>query len=124
MRDKIYHEDADCFYYYIQGDRMVLDKVFKFSDFPSAAVILVSFALAVGMMFYARGLVAFLGVPIPHIFLLSAAISLEMIGVGTAVRGWLIYYKYPRQLKRQTGKMVYVDMVTKSSEVGLPKIVG
>ena len=124
MRDKIYHEDTDCFYYYKQGDRMVLDKVFKFSDFPSAAVIVLSFALAFGMMFYARALVAFLGVPIPHIFLLSAAISLEMIGVGAAVRGWMIYYHYPRQLKRQTGKMVYVDMVTKSSKVDLPKAMG
>lgn len=113
LRQSVYVEDEDCIYYLQKGDRMVLDKICKFRELPPTLFVLATLAAAGVSMLYAGGLVVFFGLPYPHIFLAICAMSIDMIGVGLAVRGWLVFYKYPRLLRRQTGKQVYVDMVSK-----------
>ena len=113
LRPKVYLEEDDCIYYLQKGDRMVLDKVFKFKEFPPTLFIVATLAAACASMLYAGEMVAFFGLPYAHIFLAIFAVSVNMIGVGFAVRGWLVFYKYPRLLRRQTGKQVYVDMASK-----------
>lgn len=119
LRPNVYLEEDDCIYYLQKGDRMVLDKVFKFKEFPPTLFIVATLAAACASMLYAGDLVAFFGLPYAHIFLAIFAVSVNMIGVGFAARGWLVFYKYPRLLRRQTGKQVYVDMASKPA--GKPK---
>lgn len=119
LRDAMYEEDGDCFYYRQHGDRMVLDTVFHFKEFPSTMFTLSTLAVACGSMVYARELVNFFGLPYAHLFLAIFSISVNMIGVGFLVRGWLVFFKYPTILRRRTGKMVYVDMVTKPAKVAM-----
>jgi hypothetical protein len=113
LRQSVYVEDDDCIYYLQKGDRMVLDKICDFKEFPPTLFVLSTLAVSGASMLYAGDLVAFFGLPYAHIFLAILGISVNMIGVGFAVRGWLIFYKYPRMLRRKTGKQVYVDMVSK-----------
>jgi hypothetical protein len=113
LRQSVYVEDEDCIYYLQKGDRMVLDKECKFKELPPTLFILATLAAAGASMLFAGDLVAFFGLPYAHIFLALFGVSVDMIGVGLAVRGWLVFYKYPRMLRRQTGKRVYVDMVSK-----------
>lgn len=113
LRQSLYVEDDDRIYYLQKGDRMVLDKICKFTEFPPMLFIVGTFAAAGASVLYAGRLAAYFGLPYAHIFLGISAIPVNMIGAGFAVRGWLVFYKYPRMLRRQTGKQVYVDMVSK-----------
>ena len=61
---------------------------------------------------------AFIGIPFVHIFLLVAMLPVSCMSIGLSVRGYLIFYLYPAQIKRATGKEVYVDLVSKHRPLG------
>jgi hypothetical protein len=53
---------------------------------------------------------AIVGLPFTHIFLMISTLPISLMSVGFAARGWLVFYHYPNQIKKDTGKRVYVDM--------------
>ena len=69
-------------------------------------------AAACFMMIFGQTLVGFfLGVPFVHLLLAVGAIPLDMMAIGLAVRGWMIFYRFPAKLHRETTKVVYVNLV-------------
>lgn len=123
MRDQLYVEADHCFYYVRQADRQLLEKTFKFDPIPSAFLFLGCLLLAFVSMFFAGSMVRFFGVPIPHVFMALAAIPIDMMGLGLAMHGVLVFYWYPARLFKQTGKLTYVDVGSKpSARIKLKKV--
>ncbi|MCU6500728.1 hypothetical protein LPN04_23290 [Rugamonas sp. A1-17] len=113
MRAQIYQEDVDCIYYLQKGDTALLGKRLKFKQFPPS-ILFVLFGIAACLtIIFGKSLVAFFGLPVVHLFLAVGAIPLDMLAIGLAVRGWMIFYCLPARLNRELGKQVYVDLVAK-----------
>jgi hypothetical protein len=110
LRKVLYEEEDDAVYYMQQGDRYLLETQYKFKELPKdryfAIFLLLAFLLVPAM----NTLRAATGLPFTHIFLLIAMLPVSLMGVGFAARGWLVFYYYPRQIRKGTGKRVYVDM--------------
>jgi hypothetical protein len=113
LRSSIYEEDSDVVYYMRRGDEFILRKYFKFSQMPRNRYFLACIAVSLLMVPLMTPLQNFVGMPFVHIFLLIAMLPVSWMSIGFAVRGFLIFYKYPAKIKRTTGKDVYVDLVTK-----------
>lgn len=110
LRRVLYEEEADAVYYMQRGDKHLLETQYKFHQLPQdryfVLFLLLAFAL-VPLMDTARSVV---GLPFIHIFLMIGTLPISLMGVGFAARGWLVFYAYPRQIKKDTGKRVYVNM--------------
>ena len=115
MRSRIYQEDEDCIYYLQKGDKLLLDKKLKFKQFPSAISFVLFGAAACFALIFGKSLVVFFGLPFVHLFLAIGAIPLDMMAIGLAVRGWMIFYRLPAKLNREVGKLVYVNLAEKST---------
>lgn len=113
MRRQLYAEGPNCFYYVQKANTLLLEKKLKFASMPSAFLFLGCLALAFVSLFFAMPLVRYFGLPMPHLFLAIAAIPIDMMGVGLAVQGLLAFYWYPARLRAQTGKLTFVDVVSK-----------
>jgi hypothetical protein len=111
----LYEEEDDAVYYMQQGGRRLLETQCEFAELPKdcyfAIFLLLSFIL-VPTMDTVRTVV---GIPFTHIFLLISTLPISLMGVGFATRGWLVFSCYPLQIRRKTGKQVYVDMSGKPS---------
>jgi hypothetical protein len=110
----IYIEDSDAVYYTQKGDAWLLEKKFKFEQFPSNTFVGTAMALAFLLIPFMGSVTQFVGVPFTHIFLVVAWLPINLMALGFGTRGLLIYYYYPWKIKRQTGKNVYVDMTSPS----------
>jgi len=106
----IYNEEPTGVYYTQRADKKVIEKVLKFEQFPHSKYILLSGLAAFSLTPFASSLSKFFGIPFIHIFLAVFAIPLNLIFLGLATRGWLVFYFYPMKIRRQTNKPVYVDM--------------
>jgi len=106
----IYQEEHDAVYYMQRGDIFLLEKRNSFNQIPKdryfALFLLTSFFLVPFM----DAATAQLGIPFVHIFLIVGALPVSLMAVGIATRGWLVFYFYPMQIKKLTGKRVYVDL--------------
>lgn len=110
MRQILYEEDEDVVYYKRRGDSYLLSRRYKFSQMPPSRYFLVFIFLGMAMvpgMEIVRGLT---GVPFAHVFLTVAMLPVSWMSIGLAVRGILVCYHYPAQIKRNTGKEIYVDL--------------
>lgn len=114
LREYLYIEDGDVIYYSQKNDNWLIEKKFKFKQFPPNAVILLSLGLAFILVPFFRIAKTFVGVPFPHMFLTIASFPLVLTVLGLTMRGCLVFYYLPWKLKTATGKEVYVDMVTKT----------
>lgn len=112
LRSAIYEEEADAVYYMRRGDELLLEKHFKFSQMPRDRYFLLFIAVALFMIPVMRHVRAFIGVPFVHTFLLIAMLPVSWMSIGFAVRGYLIFYRYPAKIKKSTGKEVYVDLAS------------
>ena len=114
--DYIYNEEASAVYYLQQADNQVIDKIFKFNQFPSSRFFISSFAIAFALTPFATLLSRFIGVPFTHIFLAIAATPLSLMFLGLSTKMWLVYYFYPIKIRKKTNKPVYVDMSSQPSK--------
>lgn len=114
LREHVFIEDADAIYYSQRNDNWMIEKKFKFKQFPSNAIILFSVGGAFLQVPYFRLIKTFFGLPFPHMFLTIISIPITLTVLGLATRAYLVFYYYPWLIKKATGKEVYVDMVTKS----------
>lgn len=113
----IYLEERNEVYFLQQGDRQVLTKVFKFSQFPPDWTFLLSFSIATALAFFRSEIVSFVGVPFLHIFLAVSAIPVSLAFLGLATKMWLVFYTYPRKIKALVGKTTYVDMASQPKKL-------
>lgn len=121
LREQIYVEQPGCFRYLQQGDLRLLEKRLKFRIWPATSFVLASWAVLFMSMCFASTLTSFFGLPFPHLFAACVALPTDMVALGMAVRGWMVFYVYPARLYRETGKRVYVDTVTKPAKLIKPR---
>lgn len=94
-----------------------MEKKFKVKQFPSNIVVLVSLGLAFLLIPFFGSVKHLVGLPFPYTFLTIASLPVTMMVLGITARGYLVFYYYPWKIKKETGKDVYVDMVTKTASL-------
>lgn len=107
----IYEEEDDAVYYLQKSDKWAIEKKIRLNQAPHIFIFIITFVIAILMLPFMRAICSVVGVPPTHIFLLVSAIPLVLLSLGFATRGYLIFYHYPRIIKKTTGKDVYIDMV-------------
>jgi hypothetical protein len=112
LRKVVYQEELDAVYYSRRGDKYLLDKFYEFSQVPSDRIFVLFIFLACLLIPVMGQAIELAGVPFPHVFLTVAAFPVSLMFSGLAVRSYLIFYRYPARIKRETGKEVYVDLVS------------
>jgi hypothetical protein len=120
LRATIYEEEGDAIYYMRRGDEFLLDKHYKFSQTPRDRYFVMFIVTALLMAPMMQVISNFLGIPFVHIFLLVAMLPVSWMGIGFAVRGFLIFYLYPAKIKKATGKDVFVDLSSKHRSLRKP----
>jgi hypothetical protein len=118
LRATVYEEEGDAIYYMRRGDEFLLDKHYKFSQVPRDRYFIIFIFVALLMAPTMQTINAFVGIPFVHVFLLVAMLPVSWMGIGFAVRGFLIFYMYPTKIKRATGKDVFVDLGSKHRPLG------
>lgn len=113
LRASIYEEESDAVYYMRRGDEFLLEKYFKFSQMPQDRYFAFFIVVGIAMIPLMSSVRTLIGLPSVHVFLLVAMLPVSWMGIGFAVRGFLIFYLYPTRIKKMTGKDVYVDLVNK-----------
>jgi len=108
----IYSEESSGVYYLQQAEKKVIDKVFKFNQFPSSKICIFWFLAAFSMIPFATPISRFSGLPFIHIFLAIGATPLNLMFLGLSTKIWLVYYFYPMKIIQETRKPVYVDIST------------
>jgi hypothetical protein len=111
----IYTEESTAVYYLQQADKKVIDKLFKFQQFPSSRFCIISLFFAFALIPFAGSLSRLTGIPFIHIFLAIGATPLNLMFLGLSTRMWLVFYFYPMKIRKETNKPVYVDMSSQPS---------
>jgi hypothetical protein len=114
LHSKIYSEDDDAVYYLQKNDTWLLNNRYRFRQLPPN-IFFVTMSLLGFLSFpFARNVFSVTGIPVIHIFMAISFSPIVLLSLGLMTRGYLIYYHYPRKIKRKTGKEVYIDMATKT----------
>lgn len=114
LRTFIYATDYNEIYYLQKNDTWLLEKKFKFKNFPSSAMTITSVGLAFAMFPFIDTINELVGLPFAYSFLTIASLTTTMMLLGLSTKCFLVFYYYPIKLKKESGKEVYVDMATKS----------
>jgi hypothetical protein len=112
LRRIIYQEDEDAIYYLQRGDQTLIEKKLRLAQFPPNSLFVSCMAIAFSTTPFAQNMTHLVGISYILIFLAIGGFPIVLMCFGLATRGYLIFYYYPWQLKRQTGKEVYVLMAT------------
>lgn len=110
LRRCLYQEEEDAVYYMQRGDKYLLEKQYKFIQLPQDRYFVLFLLFPILLMPVMDTVNATVGLPFVHTFLLIGMLPVSLMGVGFAMRGWLVFYFYPMQIRKATGKRVYVDM--------------
>jgi hypothetical protein len=113
LRSYLYHEEHDAVYYLQRGDKFLFEKRNKLLQAPQDRYFALAGALAILMVFGMNEVRQTTGLPFVFSFLTVVGFPVSLMCSGLAVRGWLIFYLYPAQIRRTTGKQVYVDLTGK-----------
>lgn len=109
---QLYVEEKDAVYYTQKYDKWLSEKKFKFIQAPSIITFIVPLAIAFLLVPFMPSVTHLVGMPFTYVFLAVSAIPINLLCLGFATKGFLIFYYYPWKIKRQTGKTVFVDMAT------------
>jgi hypothetical protein len=110
FRRCLYQEDEDAVYYMQRGDKHLFEKHCKFNQIPEDRYFGTSLLLSFSLVPIMGTVKEVVGLPFVHSFLIIGALPISLMGAGLAIRGWLVFYFYPIQIRKITGKRVYVDM--------------
>lgn len=114
LRNSIYVEESDAVYYLQKNDNWLLQHRFKFSQIPNIAMIVLMAILPFVLYLAAHRISAFLGAPFMNLFMAILFFPFVLLSLGIATRGYLIFYRYPGEIRRRSGKAIYVDMVSRT----------
>ena len=106
----IYTEESSEVYYSQQADKKVIEKILNFEQVPHSGYFIISTLIAFLAIPFATRLSIFIGIPFTHIFLTFFSTPLNLMLLGLATKGWLVFYFYPAKIKKKTNKLVYVDI--------------
>jgi hypothetical protein len=106
----LYQVDHDAVYYVQKADVYLIDKKFKFNQFPTTFSFAVSMLIGFALIPFMNAITRSVGLPFTHIFLAIVAFPISLMGLGFATRAWLVFFHFPAKIKRATGKRTYVDM--------------
>lgn len=109
---RLYREDGDAVYYMWESDRRLV-KMKRFAISPNGWSYVISVGLAFAVLAVIRPATELTGLPFTHVFLGIATLPADMLTLGMATKGFLLFYYYPGRIFRKTGKKVYVDMTSK-----------
>ena len=113
----IYIEEPCGIYYSQQGDKKVIESLLNFKQFPSSIYFIISSLIAFSLFPFATTISRLAGVPFIHIFLTIFATPLNLLFLGLATRGWLVFYFYPMKIKREKNKPIYVDISSRPPKI-------
>jgi hypothetical protein len=114
LRNIVYVEESDAVYYLQKNDNWLIEKKYKFNIFPSNLLVIIPPALAFLLAPWMRIVKAHIGLPFPFAFLTIAGLPFVMMILGLTMKCYLVFFYYPRKIKSETGKEVYVDMVRRT----------
>lgn len=115
MRSMIYAESSEAVYYVRSVDDFLIEKKCKFEQIPQARYFVIFMVLAIALIPAMNTVAGVTNLPFVHSFLIVAMLPVSWMSIGLAVRAYLIFYFYPARIKRETGKEVYVDLVSNVS---------
>jgi hypothetical protein len=114
LRGILYIKELDVVYYCQKNDNWLIEKKHKFKIFPPNLFFITPLILAFLLAPWMRAVKSHFGLPFPYVFLTLSSLPLVMMVLGLTIKGYLTFYHYPRRIKSDTGKDVYVDMVSKT----------
>jgi hypothetical protein len=79
---------------------------------PSIIIFIAPMVIAFLLTPFMSSVTHWVGMPFTYVFLAVSAIPINLLCLGVATKGFLIFYYYPWKIKRLTGKTVFVDMAT------------
>ena len=109
----IYQKSDNQYFYLQKNDSYIMEKKYKLNLFPSAKYFLIFSFAAVATIPFAKSVVAFVGLPYPHIFLGIFSIAIDIMALAFVVRGWFVLIHLPKYATKQNGP-VYVDMSSRT----------
>lgn len=107
----LYCEVDGGIYYMQKVDKYLIDKIFRFRQVPADRYLAICLAASFLMLFFVDTVISVTGLPIVYSFLAIISFPINLMFIGLATRGWLIFYFYPWEICRRNGKRVYVDMI-------------
>jgi hypothetical protein len=113
----LYQEEDDAIYYIQKFDKYLLEKKYKFEQFPKNRYFLLSILLSLAILAFVEPVKTALGLPLIHIFFLVNTLPISLMAAGLVTRSWIIFYYYPMRIRKRTSKQVYVDMGSRSGFV-------
>jgi hypothetical protein len=113
LRASLYEEENDAVYYMQQADKRILETQFDFHQLPRDRYFVLFIVAALSTTPMMRSVTESVGLPFIHVFFLIGTLPISLMGLGFATRGLLVFYCYPRKIRKTTGKRVYVDMGSK-----------
>lgn len=114
LRRALYIEESDAVYYCQKNDNWLVERKHKFKLYPSNVLVITPMILAFLLVPWMREVKLYFGLPFPHVFLTLSSLPLVMMVFGLTIKSYLTFYHYPQKIKSETGKDVYVDMVSKT----------
>jgi hypothetical protein len=113
----IYIEEPSAVYYSQKADNAITEKIYKFEQFPRSRCFIIFGTIAFCLTPFATSISQFAGIPFIHIFLAVFATPINLLFLGLCTRGWLIFYFYPKKIKNETNKIVYVDILSRAPKL-------
>lgn len=111
---KIYFEDEDAVYYLQKNDTWLLKNRYKFRQLPLTSFFLMMTIIGFSLFPFGKVISTLFGLPVIYFFMAVSFFPLVLMVLGLMTRGYLVYYFYPRKIRKATSKDVYVDMVTRT----------
>lgn len=109
----IYEEEPHAVYFTQQGDKKIVEQVFKFNPVPQSKYFLLFLLAGLVLVPFASPLSSAIGIPFIHVFLAITSIPLTLMFLGMGTKMWLVCYFYPNKIQNETNKPVYIDMSSK-----------
>lgn len=106
----LYEEDCAACYFIQRADILLLEKKYKIKHFPSGTLFIASIVIAFALVPAMRTVTSLVGLPFAHIFLAIVGFPISLMVTELCVKGWLVYFHYPAQIRQATGKRTYLDM--------------
>jgi hypothetical protein len=113
-REKVYCEHESAVHYLQKNDAWLINKKYKFRQAPHMGVFLLAIIVAISIAPIMGKISLFSGLPFPYLFTAIGFFPFVLLLLGISVRGYLIYYYYPREIRKKTGKEIYIDMATRT----------
>jgi hypothetical protein len=112
--DGVYVEEDERFYLLIKRDKKVVETEMQISVFPSGKCFLICFFAGIATFSYAVEITKFLGISFTSLLFAAITAPFPAAFLGLATKMWLMFFLYPSRLRATTGKLIYVDMLSKN----------